>query len=47
VAAGEAAFGASVSNGAGAPYEFSPIPGLVLLGAGYCANYLEAVAGQK
>jgi len=34
VAAGEAAFGASVSNGAGAPYEFSPIPGLVLLGAG-------------
>ncbi len=38
VAAGEAAFGASVSNGAGAPYEF--IPGLVLLGAGYGVNYL-------
>ncbi|MGK7901582.1 MAG: hypothetical protein AB4352_09245 [Hormoscilla sp.] len=29
-----------VSNGAGAPYEFSPIPGLVLLGAGYGVNYL-------
>jgi len=40
VGAGEAAFGASISNGAGAPYEFSPIPGLVLLGAGYGANYL-------